>query len=109
MSLESADLDESSLADVAGERLLPGVGAVVDPEVGRRDERPLARRAPVRPLFRVDPHVQLEVARLDELAIADAALVRLYAGVRAMVNLHTDVETLGWEVWLGKGLSLIHI
>jgi len=60
----------------------------VDPEVGRRDESPLAGRARVRPLLRVNSHVQLQVAGLDELFLADAALERLYAGVRAMVNLH---------------------
>jgi len=67
VSLESVDLDKSLLADVAGVRFLSGVGAVMDLEVGRRDERPLALRAPVRPLLRVDSHVQFEVAGLNEL------------------------------------------
>jgi len=93
VSLETSELHKASLADVARERLIAAVRARVDLQIGRRHTRARAGRTVIRPLLGVNSHVQFEVAGLDELSLADRALVRLLARVRPTVNLQAHVTT----------------
>jgi len=58
----------------------------------------------------VDPHVQFEVARLDELPLADAALERLLAGVGPAMDLHVGRrrERPSADVAAVSTLALVH-